>query len=157
VLFPSCYDTNKSNESPQHSPAEDLEVNRDCVKMALRYASGKPVYCYIWPRWHDSNAQWGFKLIHEPEFKEHVKSCFQTSWNGDRADGIVWWGADRYYRNIALQNLSPGHPLYALNQRLIGIFNAEIPPGVSDEEHFNTIHARTLNQLDAVLDSLQGN
>ena len=137
----------KANQNQYHVPAEDIEVNKDCVKMALRYAEGKPVYPYIWARWHDSNAEWGYKLIHELEFKEHVKSCFQTSWNGDRADGIVWWGGDFYYRGLSLQNLAPGHPLEAVSQRLRDIFDAEIPAGMTDHNHFNMIHSKILNQL----------
>jgi hypothetical protein len=154
-LFPSVYDFYKSNESVYHDPLEDLRYVRECVHMALEMSEGRPVYPYVWPRYHNSNPTNGLRLIDGAEFKSHVAAVFETEFRGDRADGVVWWGADRYFRWLSLQSFPPHHPDYFLNLQCRNVFNAEIPPNTSDDAHFTTIHRRTLRQLSEVIRSVQ--
>jgi hypothetical protein len=152
ALFPSVYDAFKSNETPNHDPQEDLAVTRDIVKLALQVSQGKPVYPFVWPRYDPNNLVWGFKLIDDREFTDNAKAIFETNYQGDKADGLIWWGADPYWRWLSLQNYSPSHPEYSISQRLRAIFEQEIPEGQTDEVHFNRIHRHTLELLSQTID-----
>jgi hypothetical protein len=146
-LFPSVYDRFKDNQEPGITAERDQTYVREIVEMAMEMGGGKPVYAYVWPRWHTSNAVWGMQLIPEAEFTAHVAAIFDADYNGDKADGLVWWGADLYWRNISLQNIVPGDPLYGWHVFLEQLFNNEIPPGDTDVEHFTRIHTATLRQI----------
>lgn len=154
-LFPSLYDTYKTGEAPEQNPAMDLEVVRDNVKLALMHADGKPVYGYVHHRYHPSNAVWGYHLIDDDEFNDQVRAVFDAQYQGNKAAGIVWWGADQFYRALSLENLSPSHPDYAESQRLKLIFADEIPEGVSDQAHWDTIDKHIVQLLSSVLDNVQ--
>src|SRR4051812_33187005 len=67
-LFPSVYKFYPDNQ-PLFGATEDHAYVRESVKLALQLANGKPVYPYVWPRYHNSNQQLGYKLIPEAEFK----------------------------------------------------------------------------------------
>jgi len=69
------------------------------VSMALEIGSrlNKPVYPFVWNRWHDSNKQMGLQLIPVGEFKKHVKQIASVTYNGKKIDGVIWWGADQFF------------------------------------------------------------
>lgn len=150
-IFPSVYDFYKDGEWDGHDAERDATYVREVVEMAMRMGAGKPVYPYVWRRWHTANAVWGMQLIPESEFKPHVAAILEADYNGDKADGVVWWGADLYWRNISLQNIVPGDPLYGWHVFLLQIFNNEIPPGDTDVEHFTSVHTDTLLQIAEVI------
>jgi hypothetical protein len=154
-LFPSIYDLYKSNESPQHDPQIDLEVTTDCTKLALRVANGKPVFPYIYHRYHDSNATWGFILIADDEMADNAKAAFDAVWEGDKADGMIWWGADQYYLWMSQQNYSPSHPNYDQSQRWQDVFAAEIPSGMTGDEWFTQLHTHILTLLGPILHDIE--
>lgn len=150
-LFPTVYDLYSDKETPRQSQEQDVDYVRECVSLAIRFARGKPVYACIAARWHNSNPDWGFMRIPEEEFKEHIGAIFDAQHNGDRADGVIWWGADRHHRWISTQKYSPSHPSHAVSQRLRSVFEKEIPPGVSDDAHFDQIHVQTLQWIADVI------
>lgn len=150
-LFPSVYDYYRTGQSAGHSPEFDLQYVRESVLMALEMAHGKPVYPYVTPRCHPSNYHYGLRLIPVDEFKSHVRAAFDPDYRGDRADGLVWWGADRYYRWLGQQNYPPPHPQFWMSYVCRTVFATEIPPNVTDDAHFTNIHRRTLRQLSEVI------
>jgi hypothetical protein len=150
-LFPSIYDFYKTGEWSGHDPKSDLLYVQECVGMALEMANGKPVYPYISPRYHLSNYVYGMQLIPGAEFKSHIGAAFDVAYKGDRADGLVWWGADRYYRWLGRQNYPPAHPQFWVSYVCRRVFDAEISQTASDDSHFTTIHRKTLRQISDVI------
>lgn len=71
------------------------------VSLALQIGSQikKPVYPFIWNRWHDSNKKYGLQLIPLQEFKKHVKHILSVDYNGEKVAGAIWWGADQFFYN----------------------------------------------------------
>ena len=153
-LFPSVYDLYKTNEAPLLTAERDLQYVRECVRMALEMSGGRPVYAYVHPRYHPSNMNFGMTLIPNDEFKSHVKAVFETNFRGDKADGVVWWGDDRYYRWLSQQNFPYFHPQYNMPMRWREVFENEIPANTTDDAHYTTIHKRTVGQLWEVIRSL---
>jgi hypothetical protein len=95
ALFPSAYDLYGEN------PQRDHQIYGDRMKLALRCAAGKPVYVITWHRYHDSTAKWGFSLIPKQEYIDHVRNLVTAEWQGDRVDGVITWGEDRYWYNAS--------------------------------------------------------
>jgi hypothetical protein len=154
-LFPSVYDFYKSYESPYHDPRADLLYVSESVKMALEMSGGRPVYAYVWPRYHESNPVYGYHLIPGAEFKSHVAAVFLAQYKGDRPDGIVWFGADHYFRWFSQQHYPTFHPHYNLAAYLNDMFEAEIPNNMTDDAYFTSIHKKTLRQLWEVIRDAQ--
>jgi hypothetical protein len=150
-LFPSIYDFYQTGEWAGHDPNADLRYVREVVGIALEMAQGKPVYPYVSPRYHASNYENGLKLIPAAEFKSHIHEAFEANYQGDRADGLVWWGADRYYRWLGLQNYPTTHPQFWISYVCRRVFDAEISPTSTDDAHFTNIHRRTLRQISDVI------
>jgi hypothetical protein len=153
VLFPSVYDMYATGQL-YTNPSDDLNYVSGSVKLALDMAHGKPVYPFVWPRYNMTNSTYGMRLIPEAEFKSHVAAVFSPQVNGHRADGVVWWGADRHFRWLSKQNFPITHPLYKLSQQCKAAFAAEILPGETDEQYFTRIHQKTLRQLAEVMAAL---
>src|SRR5204863_325583 len=124
--------------------ADDHAYVKESVALALEMASGKPVYPYMWPRFHNSNHVLGYHLIPEAEFKSHVAMIFKATYNGARAAGVVWWGADQYYYWMATHYPHGGPPQYADGPILAHVFQQEISPGETASQYFTRIHKRTL-------------
>ena len=149
-VYPSVYSMYALGEQ-FFLPSENIEYVRDTVALALELADGKPVFAYVWPRYFDGNPNVGLKLIPATDFQNHVKEVFNVSHNGKRATGLVWWGADPYWRFLSKQNYAPTHPLYVLSQRAKAVFAVEIQPNETDSQHFTKIHKITLTQLASVI------
>ncbi|MDP4201572.1 MAG: hypothetical protein Q8861_02670 [Bacteroidota bacterium] len=100
ALFPSLYIPYKDNVDVKES--DNLSYISDNVNMALKlgFELKKPVYFYIWHRYHDSNSKYGLDLIPENYFRDHVKAISLSSYNGKKTDGIIWWSAECYFNNI---------------------------------------------------------
>lgn len=150
-LFPSIYDFYKTGQWVGHDPDRDLQYVRECVGIALEMANGKPVYPYVSPRYHVSNYTYGLRLIPVDEFKSHIRAAFDFNVGGDRADGLVWWGADQYYRWLGQQNLPQTSSQYWMSFVCRTVFAAEIPSNTTDDAHFTNIHRRTLRQIADVI------
>lgn len=153
VLFPSVYRFYQANH-PNYTAEENLEYVRRSVKFALEIAQNKPVYPFMWHRYHDSNTELGYRLIPVAEFKSHVAAIFQSQHNGKRAAGVVWWGADQYFYWIATNYPNGGPPEYAHGPWLAQVFADEIAPGETAAMYFNRIHRRTIKAIGAVLSNV---
>lgn len=56
------------------------------IEEARRYGSGKPVYVFLWPQYHDSNRILGGRYLSEDYWQLELETAKQ------HADGIVIWG-----------------------------------------------------------------
>jgi hypothetical protein len=96
ILLPSLYDYYPDSNIHQRNK----EYHSDNMSVVLQIADKlrKPVYVFIWNRWHDSNADQGLHAIPVGEFKQHLDWITNTTYNGKKATGLIWFGADRYYQ-----------------------------------------------------------
>lgn len=93
ALFPSVYDFYVSRGSYKRRDVEYVEENiKEALAMGIRI--DKPVYPFIWHRYHSSGGKTPNGLIEPGEFKEHVKAIVNTDVDGERVEGVVWWGSD---------------------------------------------------------------
>jgi len=83
ALFPSIYDFYVDNVNVKRS--KDDAYIRDNVIEAIRLAKGKPVYPFIWHRYHSSNKTKGKKHIDLEEFQNLVAVIGATSYEGHQA------------------------------------------------------------------------
>jgi hypothetical protein len=112
ALFPSLYDFYHDDESATRK-ARDIGYVNDNTTEAIRMGDciNKPVYPFIWHRYHPSNKKRGWQPIPVDEFREHLKSMLSATVNDHRVDGLVWWGSDwsqfaaRNKRKIARKEL----------------------------------------------------
>ncbi len=152
-LFPLAYDGAKDGAT--NDPDMDLEVTTDCVSLALRHAAGKPVYPYIHHRWATSDPQWGFRLIPKEEFMANIGAVFAADFEGDKPDGIVWWGADNKSHQLSQENVGSSNPQYIVVKFFRDLFKEEIPEGMSAQDHFDAIYEQYLTwTAQAVTDSM---
>ncbi|MBC6994163.1 hypothetical protein QWY85_18615 [Neolewinella lacunae] len=99
AIFPSLYDfyptTDKNREM-------ELGYVKDNVTEALRLGSQlkKPVFPFVWHRYHDSNKEVGRTLIPPGEFGELLRTTVTTKWAGHKIDGLIWWSSERYFYNL---------------------------------------------------------
>lgn len=105
AIFPSIYDFYRTND---RNRGEELGYVRENTEEALRLgtALNKPVFPFIWHRYHDSNKKFRRQLIPEAEFREHVGTIARSTYEGSKVDGIVWWSSEQYFYNIAKKNAS---------------------------------------------------
>lgn len=107
ALFPSAYD--HYGEAPER----DRKAFTTVMELALQCAQGKPVYVYTWHRYHlDETNPWAFKLIPGDEYEDHLKTLLRAQWKGDRIDGLITWGAERYWYTASQQRKADGGLLY---------------------------------------------
>jgi hypothetical protein len=81
ALFASLYTFYPDQEGWVHYAAENL-------REARRISQGKPVYCFLWPQYHDS-ASTPYALLDGGYWMTELETC------GKLADGIVIWGGFR--------------------------------------------------------------
>ncbi len=111
--FPSMYQFYPSWESGMESrylnnQAQNLQYvrwNTDNV-LKIRGARDVPIYPYVWPRFHNSNAIDGGRLIYRPDFEEYMRAHLSTEVNGRKIDGLLWWDSDRYALSVATTALA---------------------------------------------------
>lgn len=103
ALFPSIYDFYAGGETTKRWK-RDVDYARENTEEALAMGQriNKPVYPYIWHRYHPSNKEKGRDLIKEPEFRSHLEAIVKAEMNGKTVDGIVWWGSE--YSQFAKEN-----------------------------------------------------
>ncbi len=149
-IFPSLY-TPYAVAQPFFDLATDFQTVHNSITLSLMVAGSKPVYAYVSPRYHESNALYGGMLIPAAEFKARIAEIFRVTYNGRRAAGLVWWGDDRYYLWLSRQNLAPSHPQYLQSRQWKIVFAREWLRGETDNQHFTRIHTPTLYNLSSVL------
>lgn len=80
ALTPSLYDFYEGDDTEGYV--------HEMIAEARRLANGRPVYPFIWPVYHNSNAKVGGQTIPLDEWRAHVRRVLR------QADGCVLWGAD---------------------------------------------------------------
>lgn len=96
ILFPSLYTfyEEKSVEWKKENE-EYLKYNiNNFIKIKKYY--NKPVYVFIWHRYHNSNPNVGMSFIPKKIFQKQIKLIINSIFEHQKIDGIVWWGADNY-------------------------------------------------------------
>lgn len=96
ALFPSLYDFYET--TPSNRMQEEAYI-RENVEEALRLGKllDKPVYPFIWHRYHPSNKQKGLEPIPPEEFKHHLRTILESNYRGNTATGLIWWSAEQYF------------------------------------------------------------
>ncbi|EFK33067.1 Uncharacterised protein [Chryseobacterium gleum] len=95
IFFPSLY-TFYSNPAAVLANGNYLENNLNgLIKLGVAYK--KPVYVFMWHRYHNSNEKDGMKEISDKIWKEQMETVASQNVNGKFVDGILWWGADAYF------------------------------------------------------------
>jgi hypothetical protein len=98
VLTPALYDYYPETTTF----ADDKAYFSDNLQVALRLGEllKKPVYPYIWHRWHDSNQKDGLNLIPKKEFNDDLNYILSASYNSWQVSGLIWFGAQSYFHTI---------------------------------------------------------
>ncbi len=78
ILFVSLYTFYPSQIAWQRYAAANL-------REARRIAPGKPIYCFLWPQYHDSTRR-AYEFVPVEHWKVQLNTCRRL------ADGIVIWG-----------------------------------------------------------------
>ncbi|KAB1230544.1 hypothetical protein [Chryseobacterium viscerum] len=95
VFFPSLY-TFYSNPAAILANGNYLGNNIDgLLKLGIIYK--KPVYVFMWHRYHNSNEKDSMKEIPDRIWKDQIETLASQNVNGKFVDGILWWGADAYF------------------------------------------------------------
>jgi hypothetical protein len=79
IFYPSLYTFYPDREGWKKYAIAQIEEAR-------RYGSGKPVYVFLWPQYHDSNRILGGRYLPEDYWQLELETAQQY------ADGIVIWG-----------------------------------------------------------------
>jgi len=101
AIFPSVYDF-YVDDVDVSKKSDSLYVS-DNIKESLRIASSfdKPVYPFIWHRYHVSNKKKSRQFIPKQEFQNHIEAIITAEYEGKFVEGIVWWSSERYYYNVS--------------------------------------------------------
>ncbi|WP_343659504.1 hypothetical protein [Chryseobacterium sp.] len=95
IFFPSLY-TFYSNPAAVLANGNYLENNLNgLIKLGTAYK--KPVYVFMWHRYHTSNEKDAMKEISDKIWQEQMETVASQNVNGKFVDGIMWWGADAYF------------------------------------------------------------
>lgn len=100
AIFPSIYDFYQINDRNRDTELAYARENTE-EAISLGAALGKPVYPFVWHRYHDSNKKVGKQLIPTAEFEEHLRTIATTKVGGKKIDGLIWWSSERYFFNIS--------------------------------------------------------
>lgn len=151
VLFPSIYDLYRDG-IPYHDNEQDLIAVRNTVQLALNSANGKPVYPYIWARYHDSTPD-AYYLIPQKEFQKQIAAALDpTSPLGKKIDGFMWWGADVYFWWLAFGVTDPNSEYWPAHLQTNQAFLSELV--IKDElrdVHLTNVHTGVLQSIREVL------
>ncbi|MFA6813543.1 MAG: hypothetical protein WCR45_10760 [Bacteroidaceae bacterium] len=64
------------------------------IEEAKRLANGKPIYVYLWPKYHNSNKKDGKKFIEGDFWKLQLETIYNSG-----IDGVVIWDSPRVVNN----------------------------------------------------------
>jgi hypothetical protein len=96
ALFPSLYTFYPDQSGWVHYATENL-------RQARRLAGGRPVYCFLWPQYHDS-ADTPFALLSGDYRRLELETCRKL------ADGVVIWGGYTTKNNFTPLPWDPSAP-----------------------------------------------
>ena len=95
IFFPSLY-TFYSDPAVLLVNGNYLNYNLDgVIRLGMKYK--KPVYIFMWHRYHNSNQKESMKEIPDNIWKDQIETVASQNVNGKFVDGILWWGADTYF------------------------------------------------------------
>lgn len=95
VFFPSLYTFYEDTDLALENEKYVIENTKEMIKVGLHYK--KPVIIFVWHRYHPSNKKLGMESLPEKAFLTHIERIVNTTYQGKKVDGIVWWGADDYF------------------------------------------------------------
>lgn len=101
-VFPSCYDLYGT------MPGRDEERLSEIARFAVELAQGRPVFPFVWDRYHNSTATWGYKTIPTSEWTDLLVAILSAEHDGRHPAGLVAWGADPYYWGAAMARVKRG-------------------------------------------------
>lgn len=107
--FPSIYQYYPVEEVPQNKEV-NYEYIRWNVKNVLKLRGDRQIdtYVFVWPRFHECCTRQVNFEIPKDRFKIEIATILNTEYNGNRVDGIWWWGADQSKMRDALRyNVKP--------------------------------------------------
>lgn len=87
VICPSLYTFYPNREAW-------LKYAKANIAEAKRIANGKPIYVYIWPKYHNSNKRDGKKFIEGDFWKLQLETIYNSG-----VDGIIIWDSPRVVNN----------------------------------------------------------
>jgi hypothetical protein len=82
VLFPSLY-------TRDPDPNDWLNIAAGTLAEARRISQGKPIFAFIWPRYHEMNKVLGGKPIPSKLWRQQLEYLYEN------ADGIVIWDGNQ--------------------------------------------------------------
>ena len=89
AVFPSVYDFYNNRLSDKSDSLYVADNIKEALLMGQRI--GRPVYPFVWHRYHPSNKKVGRQLIPIPEWSDHLRNIVNTNINGQRVNGLFWW------------------------------------------------------------------
>lgn len=153
ALFPSVYDFYE--DGVEVSAQSDINYMKENVQEALRISQGLPVYPFVWPRYHPSNARIANRSIPSIEFQRNVYSALTARYDGKKPAGIVWWGADKYWASIASTSYDPSSEYFSISQSMQTAFSADKLTSETYDQYVDRIHQRVLNDFRSAMIAAQ--
>jgi len=90
ALYPSVYTFYASTPGTpgkgQDAPSDNAKYIRANIEEAVRLANGKPVYAFVWWRYHSSNQQFGDQFLTPLNLKQALTNPLESG-----ATGVVLW------------------------------------------------------------------
>lgn len=117
VIYPTVYIPYKEGVEAK---AEDiLNFLKDNIESALMYGVkyNKPVYPYIWQRYHIANKTVALMPIPYSVFNKQMKVIYNTSYKGKKIDGTILWSAEFYYFLQTQSKNVPDISIYRFNDQ----------------------------------------
>lgn len=100
ILFPSMY-----KFYPYSYTSRDFEYNYAYENILINLQIGqefsKPVYPFIWPRFHDADTTVGLKSIPDNEWSDHIEFLSKAKFKNKKIDGLVMWTMDVYFIRVS--------------------------------------------------------
>lgn len=156
VFFPSFYHAyNEADGVPQ---AQDIEWIHYNTKQSLLRANKKPVLGYIGTRYMVCCSDHMGVLLPDNQLVIETKALFDIEIDGDKVDGVVWWGADQYNYGIAIWDIGPDHPYWQDKQNAMAVFIPELEkaglkfPLENPNEYWTMLHG---HQMQVIRESLK--
>lgn len=96
ALYPYLYDFYKDGSYGWlDEPGYIIQNTKESIKRSIK--SKKPVYIFVWHRYHDATENVGLQVIDPSEFELHLTTLLNTTFQEKYVNGLVWWQEDMYY------------------------------------------------------------
>ncbi|MFK5950493.1 MAG: hypothetical protein QM500_17205 [Methylococcales bacterium] len=98
VIYPSLYTFTSGREKWKQYATEQISEAR-------RLANGKPVICFLWPRYHNSNKLLGGKFLPRELWRDELELVLELAdgfiiWDGKRhqwPENMAWWNETKLF------------------------------------------------------------